>query len=516
VLACPRSTSRTLRQRVRQDRSSINKYEIARVVLTRLNEQGDRTLAARREVIKRIVEFEDFTSCWPDDQLKARGLVSELRRVVGVKDSFVRIRQERKQERNERLAAARAEAGKAARRRAQGQDLHRRLTLLFGESDVRRRGIELEKLLNELFALDGILIRDLDDVLAERSLDACQPYPAVRMATALFCYSLVPRAQAKRGATKAELLAAVYQPHNMSFHAAEEVFNAIVSDDEGLGALDITDTASGKGQDRYQLSVAQTLRMFLRQARNAVQPADRDAYIWEQAQTLAQKAKGRFDQLVFVTAPPPNTAAPLSQVFGDVDQNSQTRLVILDPRRWNLNNGRDTATRTEVAAMLGVGERALPVDNGASCVVACVNTQRRDALRRRATDMLAWAEVLRQLDPNDEKRNEALQQKAARDRVDADLLKAYQHLACLVRTDRVEVVWERFDDDAKTSLKGNHTWDALVGNGRAVLPYTLSGDYLRTLLDKMNRPLTLKEVTQQFYKNAAFPIVPSADDIRRL
>jgi hypothetical protein len=162
-------------------------------------------------------------------------------------------------------------------------------------------------------------------------------------------------------------------------------------------------------QDRCQLSVAQTLRMFFRQARNTVQPADRDAYIWEQAQTLAQKAKGWFDQPVFVAAPP-NTSAPLSQVFGDVDQNSQTRLVILDPRRWSLNNSRDTAIRTEVAAMLGVGEQAPPIDNGASCVVVCVNTQRRDALRRRATDMLAWAEVLRQLDPNEEKRHDAQQQ----------------------------------------------------------------------------------------------------------
>jgi len=40
------------------------------------------------------------------------------------------------------------------------QDMHRRLGRLFGETNSQKRGIELEKLLNELFALDGILIRE--------------------------------------------------------------------------------------------------------------------------------------------------------------------------------------------------------------------------------------------------------------------------------------------------------------------------------------------------------------------
>ena len=53
------------------DRSAINKYEIARRLLTRLNELGDRTLAIRRELLRRVVEFEDFTRCWDTDVMKA-------------------------------------------------------------------------------------------------------------------------------------------------------------------------------------------------------------------------------------------------------------------------------------------------------------------------------------------------------------------------------------------------------------------------------------------------------------
>ena len=213
---------------------------------------------------------------------------------------------------------------------------------------------------------------------------------------------------------------------------------------------------------------------------------------------------------------PDVASASLSQIFGDVDQNGKTRLVVLDPRRWTLHNGRDAPTRGDVAALLGVGDQALPVDNGASCVVACVNTQRRDNVRKRATEVLAWRAVIGQLDADDDKRREALAElRNATERVDTDLLKAFQHFAYLTRTDRVEVDWQRFDDDTKSALKGSHVWDTLVSNGRAVYPGKLSGDYLRTLLAKMPRALTLKEIGQQFYKNAAFPMVPSPDDIRR-
>jgi restriction system protein len=80
---------------IRRDRGSHSKFELARTVVVRLNEGGDPCLAARREIIRRIVEFEDFTRCWENDALQARGLVAEVRRLVNVKDSFTRINQER-------------------------------------------------------------------------------------------------------------------------------------------------------------------------------------------------------------------------------------------------------------------------------------------------------------------------------------------------------------------------------------------------------------------------------------
>jgi restriction system protein len=101
-----------LEARLLKDRNSINKYEIVRTVLERLNSKGEPALRERREIIRRVTEFEDLSTCWPSDQLKAKGLVGEISRVIGVKDSFTRMKNEagarrRAQGASRRLVAAR-------------------------------------------------------------------------------------------------------------------------------------------------------------------------------------------------------------------------------------------------------------------------------------------------------------------------------------------------------------------------------------------------------------------------
>jgi hypothetical protein len=153
------SSTQDLFHRVQHAKESINKYEIVRTVLTRLNERADAAIRERREVVKRIVEFEDFSTCWPDDQLKAKGLVGEIRRIVDVKDSFTRMRQERNDERRERMAARETEIEKLNQRKSQLDLTKRDLYALFGESDVHSRGKSLEGVLNRLFDAYGILVR---------------------------------------------------------------------------------------------------------------------------------------------------------------------------------------------------------------------------------------------------------------------------------------------------------------------------------------------------------------------
>ena len=62
-----------LEEHVRNDPDSINKFSIVRTVLSRLNEAGDAALRVRREVVKRVVEIEDFSTCWPEDRLEGPG-----------------------------------------------------------------------------------------------------------------------------------------------------------------------------------------------------------------------------------------------------------------------------------------------------------------------------------------------------------------------------------------------------------------------------------------------------------
>lgn len=141
--------------------ASINKFEIVRNVLARVNSRGDTGLRARREIIKRVVEFESFETCWESDQLKAKGLVASIREAVGKKDSFIRMEQERKTERNMRLSKLNAERAKSEKKRSEINDVNKRLSSLFKmDNKPQERGKLLEGVLNDLFRIYGILIRE--------------------------------------------------------------------------------------------------------------------------------------------------------------------------------------------------------------------------------------------------------------------------------------------------------------------------------------------------------------------
>ena len=137
---------------------------------------------------------------------------------------------------------------------------------------------------------------DVDQRLRQESVATSQPAPAVRMATALFCYSLVARPQGRRGATKAELLAALLDPtgsDSTPFTAAEEVFNQLVGAD-GLGALEMI--SSPNAPARFWLSIKQTLRMYFNAAALRVELEAKTLLVWETAQRLA--SSGRFEDLL--------------------------------------------------------------------------------------------------------------------------------------------------------------------------------------------------------------------------
>jgi hypothetical protein len=141
------------------DRKSVNKYDIVRDVLSVLNQEGEKRLRERREVLKRVVEFENFSVCWEAEQFKARGLIAEIRGVVNVKDSFTRMNIERERERQQRMERERVEKQALQERNEALEGLYREMTALFGMNNPQERGKALERTLNKLFETYGIGVR---------------------------------------------------------------------------------------------------------------------------------------------------------------------------------------------------------------------------------------------------------------------------------------------------------------------------------------------------------------------
>jgi hypothetical protein len=141
-------------------KNSFNKYPVTRELLTKLNEQGEGSLRARRELLKRVTEFEDFSVCWDNDRAAARGLVAQVRELINVKDSFTRMRIEKDEEKRKRAEQQQMVIAEQLVRKARRDKVKADLYALFGEADAHKRGKSLEGVLNELFACHNILVRE--------------------------------------------------------------------------------------------------------------------------------------------------------------------------------------------------------------------------------------------------------------------------------------------------------------------------------------------------------------------
>ena len=149
-----------LETNLRNDRNSIYKSEIARAVLLRLNNAGERYLGELREILNRVCEFEDFSTCWPDDQHKARGLVAEIRSITNKHDFFRRLEQQRAAEVRKRRESVRQEAELLRQQQHARRDILQRINNLIGAKDPYKRGREIEEVMNDLFKTEGISIEE--------------------------------------------------------------------------------------------------------------------------------------------------------------------------------------------------------------------------------------------------------------------------------------------------------------------------------------------------------------------
>jgi len=156
----PEILYKDLSNKINTDRDSINKYEICRTILTRLNEKKELYIKERRELLKRIVEFESFTNCWENDQYKAKGLVAEIQKIINVKDSFTRMNQERQKEHLKHTTEYNDKIKKIQERTEQIDSVKKKLYALFAMNNPQERGKSFEEVLNLLFSIYGIIVRE--------------------------------------------------------------------------------------------------------------------------------------------------------------------------------------------------------------------------------------------------------------------------------------------------------------------------------------------------------------------
>ena len=154
------SIYKDISDKVEADRDSINKYEITRTILSRINEEKDKYIRERRELLKRIVEFESFSNCWETDQYKAKGLVAEIRNVVNVKDTFTRMQQEWEKEQTKHASEYTQKVNAIQKRTEEIARIKKEFYSLFAEPNANVRGKKLEQALNALFGVYGILVRE--------------------------------------------------------------------------------------------------------------------------------------------------------------------------------------------------------------------------------------------------------------------------------------------------------------------------------------------------------------------
>ena len=365
----------------------------------------------------------------------------------------------------------------------------------------------------------------IDRRAAAEGVRAENPRAAERMAAALFLYSLCPRPKGRRGATEPELHAAAFVPVNAYGPGDSEiVMRDLFESGDGLVAFDKT-PGSGRNPARYHFETRKTLPMLHRAERQAVGDADRDEAVAEIAFDL--RVTGPFQRVVEVRA----ENAPTGPVTADdlrgllagagIDQQRQTRLVILDSRWFSLLNGDDSATRTAVESAMGLGRDRLAVGWASSAVFACANTQLRSHARRIATDYLAWKRVssLDAVRSDDDMAPQAREQlNESKKRLHRAVKDSYQHVFFLSEDSTVGQTARdiRLQKENQSALDGSVVWAALTEEAKAFGSGQLTAGALVFNLGDghMGRPLS--EIRDSFWNTPRLPLLPGGEpELRR-
>lgn len=154
---------RTLQKHInllQKDRSAFYKHEVARDVLTSLNQAGDSMLGVRRQILQRVVCFDSFDACWENDRDRAKANVAEIGKIVKLKDTVTRFENITEAERQKIIDQNRKKLDLISEKKTQFEQLKDELTQLFALENPQKRGKALEQVLNNLFSFFKIGVHE--------------------------------------------------------------------------------------------------------------------------------------------------------------------------------------------------------------------------------------------------------------------------------------------------------------------------------------------------------------------
>lgn len=145
---------------VNNNKEGISKYEITRKILEQINQQSDKFLRQRREILKRVCEFQTFDVCFDSDRDKAKANVAEISRLVNMKDTLTRYEMHLDAKRQEDQANKRKLLEQSQTLNQRFDEIKSRFYSLFSMPDPLKRGRLLEPVLNDLFKFYKISLND--------------------------------------------------------------------------------------------------------------------------------------------------------------------------------------------------------------------------------------------------------------------------------------------------------------------------------------------------------------------
>lgn len=117
-------------------------------------------LGVRRKLLQRVVEFDSFELCYPNDKDRAKANVADIQKLVILKNTIARYENYLTNEQHEKIKVLKKKNEKIRQSKDRFECLRQEFSSLFSMQNPQERGKKLESVLNNLFPYFKISIKE--------------------------------------------------------------------------------------------------------------------------------------------------------------------------------------------------------------------------------------------------------------------------------------------------------------------------------------------------------------------